>query len=531
MYEIKLNKQDNSITLKQKKSDIKLTQINKNISLKQIGRQGQRGEDGLIQSIVPGSNITVDSTDPANPIVSSTGGGAVDSVNGQVGVVVLDSTDVGADPAGSAAQALVDAKQYTDNEVSGIDTGVLSVVAGTNVAIDDTDPKNPIVNASGGGGSGIVESVVAGDNVAVDSTDPANPVVSSTQSYSEFVYNTTGNGADNVYTNFPDLYVALQAQAGYKRVVFEEPIVYLDDTGMPSEGWNLDDVTFVGRTPSALGGTIIAFIGGFKTTGWNGGGIIVAGAINGSSQPIIERTEGIHLFQMTGALIRSINGGQPVFKYSGSAIGLISMGAGSVLGEEAGDYSAVVVEASGAATIIPMNSSSTEIASTALAGSGYTSLVIQDASVIPDMYTRTFPNHTGYIDRQLSANSAIIQHNSTTVKAELETLASSISSKGDMFKSIYDPANGNRQVAFADSIPKYVGTLSAGSGGINLQGGGTTTFAAYAATPGDTLLIRTPGTFNFGNGDITVAAGQLMFKIGVSGGASPFAVNSWIPIT
>lgn len=56
--------------------------------------------------------------------------------------------------------------------------GVLqSVVAGTNVTVDSTDPSNPIVSASGGGGSGIVQSVVAGANVTVDSTDPAHPIV------------------------------------------------------------------------------------------------------------------------------------------------------------------------------------------------------------------------------------------------------------------------------------------------------------------------------------------------------------------
>lgn len=48
------------------------------------------------------------------------GGGAVDSVNGQTGDVVLDASDVGADPAGSAAQALSDANDYTDTAVSGL---------------------------------------------------------------------------------------------------------------------------------------------------------------------------------------------------------------------------------------------------------------------------------------------------------------------------------------------------------------------------------------------------------------------------
>lgn len=45
-----------------------------------------------VQSIVAGTNVTVDDSDPQNPIVSATGGGgggAVDSVNGQTGVVVL----------------------------------------------------------------------------------------------------------------------------------------------------------------------------------------------------------------------------------------------------------------------------------------------------------------------------------------------------------------------------------------------------------------------------------------------------------
>lgn len=57
------------------------------------------GGDSGIQSIVAGTNVTVDDSDPQNPIVSATGGGgggAVNSVNGQTGVVVLDSEDVGA---------------------------------------------------------------------------------------------------------------------------------------------------------------------------------------------------------------------------------------------------------------------------------------------------------------------------------------------------------------------------------------------------------------------------------------------------
>lgn len=66
------------------------------------------GGDSGIQSIVAGTNVTVDSTDPYNPIVSATGGGgggAVDSVNGQTGVVVLDIPETPEDiGAATAAQ-------------------------------------------------------------------------------------------------------------------------------------------------------------------------------------------------------------------------------------------------------------------------------------------------------------------------------------------------------------------------------------------------------------------------------------------
>ena len=40
-----------------------------------VGPQGPAEADGVVQSIVAGANVTVDATDPANPIVSATGGG------------------------------------------------------------------------------------------------------------------------------------------------------------------------------------------------------------------------------------------------------------------------------------------------------------------------------------------------------------------------------------------------------------------------------------------------------------------------
>lgn len=96
---------------------------------------GLRAElDSKVESVVAGANITVDNTDPQNPVVASTGGGG----GGQVD----------------------------------------SVVGGTNVSMDNTDPINPIVNVPNIGGQ--VDGVIAGANITVDNTDPENPIVSST---------------------------------------------------------------------------------------------------------------------------------------------------------------------------------------------------------------------------------------------------------------------------------------------------------------------------------------------------------------
>src|SRR6185312_9756509 len=71
------------------------------------------------------------------------------------------------------------AQEFTTLQESIPTNYIESIVAGTNITIDDTDPKNPIISAAGGGGSGIVESIIAGTpNVTINNTDPANPIIS-----------------------------------------------------------------------------------------------------------------------------------------------------------------------------------------------------------------------------------------------------------------------------------------------------------------------------------------------------------------
>ena len=90
------------------------------------GPQGVPGQDGLITSIEAGTNITVDSTDPAHPIVSSDD--AVDSVNGQTGTVVLDSDDVS--DTGAVHKYVTAAEKTKLSNLSGVNTGDQTTITG-----------------------------------------------------------------------------------------------------------------------------------------------------------------------------------------------------------------------------------------------------------------------------------------------------------------------------------------------------------------------------------------------------------------
>lgn len=81
------------------------------------------------------------SGDIVYPVIPTTS--QVTSVNGKIGAVVLTAADVGADVAGSAAQALTSANEYTDQELAEINTGVTTL---TGDGVDNTDPKNPVIS-------------------------------------------------------------------------------------------------------------------------------------------------------------------------------------------------------------------------------------------------------------------------------------------------------------------------------------------------------------------------------------------------
>ena len=95
-----------------------------------------------------GLNVTNDGT-----LSSTGGGGAVDSVNGQTGTVLLSAADVGALEAGDNVSELTNNVGYVT------DAGVTQLTAGVGVTLNPTDGKGVVEITATGGGGGAVDSV------------------------------------------------------------------------------------------------------------------------------------------------------------------------------------------------------------------------------------------------------------------------------------------------------------------------------------------------------------------------------------
>ncbi len=89
---------------------------------------------GQVDTVVGGTNITVDDTDPINPIVNLDAAISGVSVNG----VTLET--------GGPATEYLDRSGNYSTPAGGGGGQVDSVVGGTNITVDATDPVNPIVN-------------------------------------------------------------------------------------------------------------------------------------------------------------------------------------------------------------------------------------------------------------------------------------------------------------------------------------------------------------------------------------------------
>lgn len=164
-----------------------------------------RGQDGLIASIVAGTNITVDDTDPANPIVSAVSSAGVDSVNGATGVVVLDAGDIGVTPAGNIAATDVQAAiEELDAEKQPLDAD-LSALATAFARATNTNPASIALAEDTDNGTNKITvtapASVSSDKVLTlpDATDTlVGKATTDTLTNKTFNANGTGNSLSNV---------------------------------------------------------------------------------------------------------------------------------------------------------------------------------------------------------------------------------------------------------------------------------------------------------------------------------------------
>jgi hypothetical protein len=131
-------------------------------------------------------------------------------------ITVYDDTDMGTPETFASAQALMlrlEALKYTGfNRDGDIPTSYIeSVVAGTNVTIDNTDPLNPIISSTGGGGSQDLQDVTdngatttnalnvqLGDDYSIVNKDNVTSANDATLSYA-FIENTGRLGVNSGY--------------------------------------------------------------------------------------------------------------------------------------------------------------------------------------------------------------------------------------------------------------------------------------------------------------------------------------------
>lgn len=239
--------------------------------------------------LTAGSNITIDRTDPEAPVISATGGSGGSAEWGDIGGDIEDQADL---------IDLLDEKEFV-------------LVAGTNITINRSNPKAPVISASGGGGGGgQVDSVVAGEGITVDNTDPENPEVSVDFSVAEYkmtagtgiaidrtdpeapVISATGGGGgmDNPMTTEGDMIVGGEDGEPERLAAGGDGQVLTIDSGVPK--WKYPeyiDIEYLVVGGGGSGGPSVTTAGNVGSGG-GGGGQVKTGTIvlrTGDSETVV----------------------------------------------------------------------------------------------------------------------------------------------------------------------------------------------------------------------------------------------------
>ena len=129
------------------------------------GNQIKNSYDGLIKTTdnaaLPVNGKAVITDGVGNPSVLELGQQEASITNA---TLYSGAATIGSDPINDQF-VYAGTQDFSGATVTGLpDSGVQSVVAGTNVTVDNTDPANPIVNAAASG----VTSIIAGGGISVD---------------------------------------------------------------------------------------------------------------------------------------------------------------------------------------------------------------------------------------------------------------------------------------------------------------------------------------------------------------------------
>ena len=330
-----------------------------------------------VETIVAGTAISVDSTNPASPIINnllpdqtvvltegdnvtiigtypnftiSSADSLVDSVNGQTGVVVLNTDNISEGSTNLYDKTVVITGSggatvtgtYPNFNINTTDEeGVESVTAtGIGINVNNTDPANPIISntlpdqtvvITGSGGATItgtypsfnidttdatgVETLVAGTAISIDSTDAANPIVTNTAPDQTVVI--TGSGDTTVTGTYPTFDIS--SDSGVTQIVAGNDISIspVDGTGVVTI-----NSTSQGGVTSLIAGTNITLdpaTGLGDVTITSADTIYTAGTGVDITNEVITNTEPDQVVSITGTGVAVVTGTYPDFNVNVAA--------------------------------------------------------------------------------------------------------------------------------------------------------------------------------------------------------------------
>lgn len=147
------------------------------------GEKGDRGEQGLQGPAGRDGSRGLNGMDGKDGRDGNDGKNGIDGKDGKDGISVVDasialdgslvlklSDDSEIDCGKVIADEIINQYYSTSSSGSG---GVQSIVAGTNITVDNTDPFNPIISSTGGGGTTNVGTSIDGGNATTSYIEPA----------------------------------------------------------------------------------------------------------------------------------------------------------------------------------------------------------------------------------------------------------------------------------------------------------------------------------------------------------------------